>query len=333
MKKKEGQNSRLFEDVDKKIVKTRDFTGILWNIAGWKKVRVVWDYLKNFDVIVLQETWLDEKQYEENFINALDNNFIWTTKAAVRVNKKGRAKGGQIIGIRKNLGKNIVFCDWKYGVIIEGDHIEAEDKKFKIITVYINKGMSNIKKHISVIIEVAIKESKGILMLGDLNARTGCENEANDDLYDLDRNYTKNRVSGDEVLNSEGRKLLNLCGEYGLKILNGCMKDDYEGKLTYIGEAGSSVLDYLIVKEDEGINPISSLGVESRVESDHLPVAFKIRLIGENGKRGKEKRKGKKLIGEKLWWDETKEDKYCEELKQMWESKREVTNIEERWGR
>lgn len=136
-------------------------------------------------------------------------------------------------------------------------------------------------------IEDAIKESKAILILGDLNARTGCENEPNDDLYDLDRNHSENRVSEDVGLNPEGKKLLNLCGEYGLKILNGCIKDDYEGKLTYIGEAGSSVLDYLIIKEDEGINPISSIKVESRVESDHLPVSFQIRLKGVKVKNTK----------------------------------------------
>lgn len=74
----------------------------------------------------MQKTWL-EKQYEEKFVNSLDNNFIWFTKTTIRVNK-GRAKGGQIIGIRKNLGKNLLFSEWKYGIVIEGDLIETEDK-------------------------------------------------------------------------------------------------------------------------------------------------------------------------------------------------------------
>lgn len=39
------------------------------------------------------------------------------------------------------------------------------------------------------------------------------------------------------------------------------------------------------------------------------------------------------MIGEKLCWDETKADKYYDELQQMWETKREVKNLEERWDR
>lgn len=248
------------------------------------------------------------KKYEDNFINSLDKDFIWKAKAAVRIKKKGRAKGGQLIGIRKTLGKNVTIHEWKYGVSIEGDLLEMEDKKLKIITVYNNEGVSNVNNQIKPLLEDVIEKGEGLIVLGDWNARIGCENgEAESDSYEIERNYTKNRTSEDKMSNPEGRKLLNLCIKYGLKILNGCIKDDYEGKLTYIGEAGSLVLDYIIIKVDEGENPIKSVKIETRVESDHLLVTFQMHLKRERENNSRNKRIKKKLIGEKLIWDESKE--------------------------
>lgn len=238
----------------------------------------MWNFLKTFDIIVLQETWL-EKEYESSFIASLDNQFIFKTKPAVRSNKKGRAKGGQLVGIRKDLGDNIIFTEWEYGLILEGDCLTLENKKFDVITVYNNEGLSKVANKMSVILEDRLSKGNGLVILGDWNARTACESGIIDcDSDDISRNYSSHRNSEDAILNTEGKKLINLCSEYGLRILNGSIAGDKEGKLTYVGEVGSSVLDYIIIKEDEEESPIKSMKIVPRLESDHLPITFEVKV-------------------------------------------------------
>lgn len=46
-----------------------------------------------FDLIVLQETWV-EKEKEKKLLNKLYKNFDWKLKSAIKKRKKGRAVGG-----------------------------------------------------------------------------------------------------------------------------------------------------------------------------------------------------------------------------------------------
>jgi hypothetical protein len=91
-----------------------------------------------------------------------------------------------------------------------------------------------------------------LLLCGDMNAKTSDvvpEFVHDDDLY---INYNKEahnevpRRSEDKILNSYGKKLLNLCSALGLIILNGVCNGDLEGRYTYISDSGNSVNDYFI---------------------------------------------------------------------------------------
>lgn len=109
-----GEISVIF--VNKKR-NTRNVKAVSWNIAGIGKVENVKDFLSKYDIIALQETWLEGSR--EGEVEAkLDKNFNWVFKAAVRINKKGRAKGGVVIGIRKNLEIGGVK-EWEYGLVIK----------------------------------------------------------------------------------------------------------------------------------------------------------------------------------------------------------------------
>lgn len=107
---------------------------LTWNIAGIAKVGKVKDYLEGFEVIVLQETWL-EKEKEKEWIGKMGKKYNWVTKAAERVNRKGRAKGGILVGVRKGL-KNDEIIEWRYGLVIKGLIIKKE-VRINIIVVYI----------------------------------------------------------------------------------------------------------------------------------------------------------------------------------------------------
>lgn len=99
-----------------------NFKIITWNIAGVNKVRGLKDYLGGFDIIALQETWL-EREGERDAIRRLDKNFRWIAKAAEREKTKGRAKWGVLAGIRKEIKINRVV-EWRYGLILKEVHIK-----------------------------------------------------------------------------------------------------------------------------------------------------------------------------------------------------------------
>ena len=94
-----------------------------------------------------------------------------------------------------------------------------------------------------------------ILICRDLNSRTGIEHDfvildnSNNDV--LPDDYVPDeffvRSSEDKTVNSNGRKLLDFCKQNGLRICNGRIGEDRNfGKCTFIGNAGRSLVDYVI---------------------------------------------------------------------------------------
>ncbi|EZA53802.1 hypothetical protein X777_06866 [Ooceraea biroi] len=77
---------------------------VFWNVAGMKKNKDkdFWKGLEEWDVIVLMETRIEEGVW--NWLEMrLPKNYIWRRQAARRISKKGKAKGGMILGVRKEL--------------------------------------------------------------------------------------------------------------------------------------------------------------------------------------------------------------------------------------
>ena len=100
-----------------------------------------------------------------------------------------------------------------------------------------------------------------ILLLGDFNARTGnytdtVSKDGNDNIKN-DRSEVSLlqpiRNSFDNVLNNHGKRLLQICKNCDLKILNGRTNGDTLGRPTYHGRNGISVVDYIIC--DQNIFP------------------------------------------------------------------------------
>lgn len=134
------------------------FSIISWNIAGIGKIGEVWDFLTGFDVILLQETWMEPKN-EKKLMDRLDNKFIWKTKAAQRLNKKGRAKGGILVGWKKNKSCQTDIIEWEYGLMIRSSEI-IKEKIVRIITVYINEKIDKALDKLKQIVEAGIKNGE-----------------------------------------------------------------------------------------------------------------------------------------------------------------------------
>lgn len=59
--------------------------------------------------------------------------------------------------------------------------------------------------------------------------------------------------------------------EGGWCLANGTKQEDEGGEFTYVGARGTSVIDYLLVNT-EGWELLEEFKVESRIESDHMPL-------------------------------------------------------------
>uniref|UniRef100_T1INJ8 Endonuclease/exonuclease/phosphatase domain-containing protein n=1 Tax=Strigamia maritima TaxID=126957 RepID=T1INJ8_STRMM len=235
-----------------------------WNVAGvFSKNREFWTFVLTHDVIILLETWMEQKS-ERSFLTRLSTEFEWTTLPATRTHKKERAKGGQLVGIRKQGGLVWRFADWKYGIIIFVKHRDKRQDDI-IVSAYCNEDLNSLSEDLANVLEEATRTGAQLLLIGDFNARIGLENVT------TEKDDAIIRKSEDELLNFEEKKLLTFCDNNALKILNGCSRGDYTGKFTFIGALGASVIDYAIVKDD---NSDISLDVLARTELDHLPLVM-----------------------------------------------------------
>lgn len=74
-----------------------------WNIAGMmNKCEETWKYLEAFDIIGLTETWAEEETWKK-VRNRLSEKFVWNYIPARKEMKKGRARGGIITAINKEI--------------------------------------------------------------------------------------------------------------------------------------------------------------------------------------------------------------------------------------
>lgn len=85
-----------------------------WNVAGLgNKDKEFWKRLKEWDVMVLMETWVKEKGW--NKIRRKLEGYKWGMQGTTRKGKRRRAVSGMLMGIRRDL-------------IEEGMEINVEDE-------------------------------------------------------------------------------------------------------------------------------------------------------------------------------------------------------------
>ena len=129
------------------------------------------------------------------------------------------------------------------------------------------------------LLQVIHDEDVHILLCGDFNARTGCEQPKLDDMSnytpgseeDVIRGDWADRRSKDTVVNNFGKSLLNSCFMFDCVILNGCCNGNRSGEYTYVSPHGSSVIDYFPMSEDL-FSANHNMRVGDRADSWHMPV-------------------------------------------------------------
>ncbi|XP_066597110.1 golgin subfamily A member 6-like protein 22 [Prorops nasuta] len=227
------------------------------------------------------KTWVEEKGWK-GIKGKLPRGYKWWMQRARKEEKRGRAKGGIIIGVRKEMEGRI-----KGGEEDEEGIMEVERNGRGVEE---NSGKGTREEGDN---------------RGDWNARTGELGGGEGEHEGMEGE----RMSRDKVINTEGRRMMNVIGEMGLEIWNGSVKGDEEGEYTYVGE----------VREE-----LKKMEVEVRTESDHLPMVVTL-------KRERERRGTKWGERREIGWMKEDRERYRRKTEEMREETEE--GVEGRWRR
>jgi len=118
----------------------------------------------------MMETWVERKGWER-VKNKLPKGYRWGVQWATRSGRRGRAKGGMIMGVRKELTEEGEGIDIGTEGVMVGD-ITLE--KTRILGVYVDRGIEERKRKVEGWLDKS-RKGRRLLMGGDFNARIGRE--------------------------------------------------------------------------------------------------------------------------------------------------------------
>ena len=274
----------------------RSISFLHWNVCGLLSKlndNNFVQYLSSFDFVCIVETFLD------HFDTCLFPNYDIFCKSAVKLTKQGRQSGGVVCLIRSNLTRfvrelksdchNVLF-------FLLDKSLFGFSKDVVYVCAYIPPECSPYYAHYDIdngidLLEEALSDillsldDVYVILCGDLNARTSnmipdtsCVTNNYENSLFRENNESVCRCSEDQILNTYGKYVLNLCITLGLSIMNGVCNGDHQGCYTYISETGNSVNDYFLISDElfARVQFCCWLCVSERIDSDHLPLEFHI---------------------------------------------------------
>ena len=256
---------------------------------------------KNHDVVLLTETWTN------SFSDLTVDNFEYFVLNRTNYKKNSkRASGGIIVYVRNKLVSKdtLVFksCDDIICIKIPGACLSLQQDLF-VCLCYVVPDVSSRQSFIDNnifdrstdhIISIYSNNDKfNLLLCGDFNARSSdLPDYVIDDNFshlnilpsDYNVDYEMLRCSQDiGKTNNNGHLLLDLCKQTGLRIMNGRVsKDKNIGKFTYVGHAGSSLVDYVICSQELFDNIDHFEVLDPNIMSDHCMINFTFTFDKQN---------------------------------------------------
>ena len=254
--------------------------------------------------------------------------------------KKGRKSGGIIVlgkpDLVKNtkvlkISKNFIWCE------ISKNIMKGLQKNLIFVAAYINDVTSayfdpNVFSDFSNDITYFCDENSPMLVMGDLNSRTGHEEDHlhEPNFESLSPIVTENhsitipiRRNCDPIVNSHGNNILSLCRTYNFKILNGRSLGDPLGMITYHDpNLGSSTIDYGICSQNFYDHVKNFLVLPQTELSDHCKIVTELKHSYVN--IVKEDQHSWIKFPKKLKWDKKYESKFKEYLENRKEALDEI---------
>jgi len=194
--------------------------------------------------IGLSETWS-----ERDLISCYGlKNFNSIVSPAVKVNSKGRAKGGLVLWNNVDTTTLVQIIHKDSNCIIARYYLKDSNKNVIIAVNYyapslskedVEEGLYNLEK---VIHNYA---NEPVFIAGDFNGRIGQLD--GHPLISSNDYLLHSRTSADEKSNPRGHQLLQFCEENELVVLNGRTNSDSIGEFTFVETTGTSVIDYFMI--------------------------------------------------------------------------------------
>lgn len=135
------------------------------------KERGFWREVEEWDVVMMSGIWMDQKGWD-TVRRFLLKGFRWEVQLAERKNKKGRAMGGILVGVRKEIKMKEVETQKMEGLI--EIVVKLKGVKLNIIEVYVRGDIDRKLEKLNEWLERR-EEGSRVMIGGDFNARTGKE--------------------------------------------------------------------------------------------------------------------------------------------------------------
>ena len=181
--------------------------------------------------------------------------------------RKGRKSGGIMVLCKKGLLRSIKVLKISKNFIwieVYKNIMKNLEKNVLIVSAYVHDITSayfepSVFENLSDDITHYCDMNTPLIITGDLNSRTGTEDENYDD-FQADNTFIEtnnasialtDRKNCDSVVNSHGKNVLDICRTFNLKIMNGRSLGDPLGNFTYHDmNLGSSAIDYGICNQN-----------------------------------------------------------------------------------
>ncbi|XP_055907465.1 uncharacterized protein LOC129942508 [Eupeodes corollae] len=176
-----------------------------------------------------------------------------------------------------------------------------------IIPVYINcnKWAQDFSSLYNFLLEF---EKEDLMIIGDFNGRVGNSQILNEEPEFLPDSIKNVRSATDEVLDGNGKKLVEMCESIGLTLLNGRTNGDTNGNFTFIRGTACSTIDYCLAK-GIWLKYIADFIVNELTYSDHLPISVQVDIKLQQDSQPKQQ-----YLLPKLRWYERDLQKYTANL-------------------
>lgn len=219
------------------------------------------DCLKDSHVMCFVETWISDKAFK---LPNLFNEYEMYVSEAIKTHTRGRASGGIMILIHKNLSESVLIEISRYWLFV-GIKI---NKLFLIIgTIYLPP-LCDIETCLEqlhfILVKIHNKFPEGYIVLyGDFNCRVGNLNTLEDDVFENTSLYGLRTVM-DSYINRRGKLLAELMETLGFFLCNGRSITDRPANFTYVSKIGKSTIDLVWINEplfttfyDMSVTPLS----------------------------------------------------------------------------
>ena len=294
-----------------------------WNTGGFlDKINLdgFCDFINSFDIIGLGETFTNI-----NFDFSIKfKEFEAFHSPAEHFSHLGRPSGGLVLLVKKTLKEVIEIVDSGISHIlslkIKKEYLNTTKDVLYINTYvhpagsifYSNKDYQNTLDEIEQFIldQTEGRNDLDIILGGDLNARVG--DWSYQDEVDIDEEEdadvkTYDRNTQDQVINNNGKRLIEICTMFGLTPLGGLKERSFDSGYTFIGHRGSSHIDHFAVSTNL-VNNITNFKIIDRIESNHLPITMSLNCNGEDTTSQQQEMKISKI----KWQEEKVEE--CKEV-------------------